>query len=91
MVSCGLPKVDFYVTYISEAEFKTYTKRQCKNLAIKSRHKMLQTTSLCDCYTEFEDRLLLVSTKTERKAKDTIQPISLRAIHVTESKNNGRL
>ena len=85
LVSCGIPLVDTYVKYISNAEFQKYIKRRCENLAIQFWHTMLHTTSLCDCYKKFKHRLLLE--EIEGKSKDTTQPIPLRTIHVTEKKS----
>ena len=59
MISCGIPIVDTYVKYTRDGQFKKYSKRQCEDLDVQSWHRMQHSYSLCDCYREFKDRLLL--------------------------------
>ena len=73
MVSFGIRMIDTYVSYIRDAEFKRYIKRQCEDLAIQSWHTMLHSTSLCDCYRGFKHRLLPEPYLQKIKGKQRVQ------------------
>ena len=91
LVNCGIPMVDTYVNYISDAEFKKYIKRQCEDLAIQSWHTMLHTTSLCDCYMEFKHRLLLEPYLRKLKGKQRIQLSQFRCAPYTSPRVRERI
>ena len=71
--------VDTYINFVSGSEFKKYIKRQCEDLATQSWYTMFTyTTSLCDCYMEFEHGLFKEPYSRKLKAKHRIQLSRLR-------------
>ena len=91
LANCGIPMVDTYVNYISDAEFKMYIKRQCEDLAIQSWLTMLHTTSLRDCYMEFKHWLLLQPYLHKLSGKQKIQISQFRSAPYTSPKVRERI
>ena len=46
LIKCGIPFAEIYSGYIADAEFKTYVKDRCNELAFQSWQVMIQNNSL---------------------------------------------
>ena len=83
--------VETYVNYISDAECMKYIRRQSEDLAVQYWHTIhLTMRLLCGIQTPASTKTLPFIT--DEQANDTIEPFSLRNIHVKESnrKNHGK-
>ena len=91
MISCGIPFVDTYVKYTRDAQFKKYTKRQCEDFDVQFSHRMQHSYSLCDCYKEFKDRLLLEPYLQKLKGKQRVQLSQFRCAIFTSTRVTERV